>query len=93
MGYKNPLLTLPAMQELLALPPSPEKVLIERICREIRAEANRLAETSWRRRKAPMACYWRVLSTYARHMAHALSKGDELRAAAKTQMVNLTKDE
>lgn len=74
MGYKNPLLKLPAMQKLLALPPSPEKVLIEQLLREIRAMANEEAERSWRLRKAPMACYYRVVSTYARHIAQALRK-------------------
>lgn len=75
MGYLNPLLKLPAAQALLALPSSPEKALIEQLFREIRGEANKLAEESWRKRKAPMAAYWRAVSTYARHVAHAISKG------------------
>lgn len=74
MGYKNPLMKLPAMRKLMALPPSPEKVLLEQLLREIRAMANDEAERSWRLRKAPMASYYRVVSTYARHIAHALRK-------------------
>jgi hypothetical protein len=45
--------------------------------RELRADADRQAEESWRKRKGPMAAYWRAVSTYARHVAHALSKGDQ----------------
>lgn len=74
MGYLNPLLKLPAAQQLLALPPSPEKALIEQLFREIRGEADKLAEQSWRKRKGPMAAYWRAVATYARHVAHMLSK-------------------
>jgi len=35
---------------------------------------NAEAENAWRRRKGPMAAYWRAVATYARHLAHALSK-------------------
>lgn len=41
--------------------------------RDLRDQANTEAENAWRRRKGPMAAYWRAVSTYARHMAHALS--------------------
>lgn len=41
--------------------------------RELRAQANDEAESAWKRRKGPMAAYWRAVSTYARHLAHALS--------------------
>lgn len=74
MGYENPLMKLPATQRLMALPRDQREV-IEALMREIRAEANDLAEESWRKRKGPMAAYWRAVSTYARHVAHALSKG------------------
>jgi len=74
MGYENPLLKLPAAQKLLALPPDQRQV-IEALMRELRADADHQAEASWRKRKGPMAAYWRAVSTYARHVAHALSKG------------------
>lgn len=74
MGYENPLLKLPAAQRLLALPPEQREV-IEALMRELRADADRLAEQSWKKRKGPMAAYWRAVATYARHVAHALSKG------------------
>lgn len=73
MGYINPLLDLPAGQALLSLPP-PERARIEAVMRELRDQANREAEVAWSRRKGPMAAYWRAVATYARHVAHAVSK-------------------
>lgn len=75
MGYINPLLRLPSSRKLLALP-ADQRRLIEDLLRELRADADREAENAWKRRKGPMAAYWRAVSTYARHIAHMLSKGD-----------------
>ncbi|MFT3815622.1 MAG: hypothetical protein QM740_20035 [Acidovorax sp.] len=71
MGYLNPLLRLPAAQGLLALG-APERAALGQLLMELRAQANDEAENAWRRRKGPMACYWRAVSTYARHLAHVL---------------------
>jgi hypothetical protein len=76
MGYANPLLKLPAGQALLALPPS-ERRAIEAVMRDLRHQANKEAETAWKRRKGPMAAYWRAVATYARHIAHAVSKNTQ----------------
>jgi acyl-CoA reductase-like NAD-dependent aldehyde dehydrogenase len=72
MGYINPLLRLPAGKALQELPKA-DRERIEAVMRELRDQANQEAETAWRRRKAAMAAYWRAVSTYARHIAHALS--------------------
>lgn len=74
MGYINPLLRLPAMQDLLAMP-AEQRAPLEALMRDLRSDADREAESAWRRRKGPMAAYWRAVSTYARHVAHALGKG------------------
>ena len=74
MGYENPLLKLPAARRLLALP-ADQREPIEALMRELRADADKLAEQAWKKRKGPMAAYWRAVATYARHVAHALSKG------------------
>ncbi len=74
MGYENPLLRLPAGQALLQLPQE-DRARIEAVMRALRAQADAEAENAWRRRKGPMAAYWRAVATYARHTAHALSKG------------------
>lgn len=79
MGYKNPLLKLPAMRVIMALP-ADQRGPLEALMRELRADADRLAEESWRKRKGSMAAYWRAVSTYARHVAHALSKGHQVAA-------------
>lgn len=73
MGYTNPLLELPAGRALMALPAEDRK-RIEAVMRELRAEAHVQAEIAHRRRKGPMYAYWRAVSTYARHTAHALSR-------------------
>jgi hypothetical protein len=74
MGYLNPLLQLPAGQALLELP-ADVRAPLERVLRQLRDQANQEAENAWKRRKGPMAAYWRAVATYARHSAHALAKG------------------
>lgn len=73
MGYLNPLLRLPAGKALLDLP-APDRKRIEAVMRDLRDQANKEADIAWKRRKGPMAAYWRAVATYARHLAHALSK-------------------
>jgi hypothetical protein len=73
MGYLNPLLQLPAGKALAALP-ADQRAPIEAVMRDLRHQANAEAEKAWAKRKGPMAAYWRAVSTYARHTAHALSK-------------------
>lgn len=76
MGYINPLLKLPAGKDLLQLP-APDRARIATVMRDLRHQANVEAEKSWSKRKGPMAAYWRAVSTYARHLAHALEKQKE----------------
>ncbi|UYL85458.1 hypothetical protein gp03c [Acidovorax phage Aval] len=73
MGYINPLLDLPAGKALLRLPKG-DRARIGAVMRDLREQANQEAEMAWKRRKGPMAAYWRAVSTYARHVAHALSQ-------------------
>lgn len=73
MGYINPLLKLPAGRALLDLPRE-QRQPIEAVMRDLRDQANTEAENAWKRRKGPMAAYWRAVSTYARHVAHALAQ-------------------
>ena len=73
MGYINPLLDLPAGRELVRLPRH-ERERIEAMMRALRDQANTEAEKCWQRRKGPMAAYWRAVATYARHIAHAVSR-------------------
>ena len=73
MGYLNPLFKLPAGRRLLDLPQD-QRSAIAGLFRELRTEANAKAEDAWKRRKGPMAAYWRAVATYARHTAHMLEK-------------------
>ncbi|MDC6180062.1 hypothetical protein [Ralstonia solanacearum] len=75
MGYINPVLKLPAAQKLAALPLE-QRLAIAAVFRELRGVADDLAESSWSRRKGPMASYWRGVATYSRHLAHALERPD-----------------
>jgi hypothetical protein len=71
MGYTNPLFDLPAAKELLALDEADRK-RFARLFQDLRHQANQEAELCWKRRKAPMAAYWRAVATYARHVLHTL---------------------
>ena len=74
MGYLNPLFKLPTAQALMALPRK-DRLVIAELLRDLRQQADAEAERSWKRRKGPMAAYWRAVATYARHCAHLLRRG------------------
>jgi hypothetical protein len=71
---RNPLLGLPAMAEILALP-APNRAAIAALLKDLAKDANRRAEQAWRKRKGPMAAYWRATSTYAIHASRAIRHG------------------
>jgi hypothetical protein len=68
---RNPLLALPAMAALRALPPD-ARVAICALVADLRIDAARRAEESWRKNKGPMAAYWKAVSVYALHIGRAL---------------------
>ena len=41
---------------------------------ELRVDALARAELQWKRHKAPMALYWKVVGVYAGHLAHSIRK-------------------
>ena len=53
------------------LPPGAREVLADALV-DLRRDARKRAELQWRRNKAPMAFYWRVVAVYAGHLARAL---------------------
>lgn len=65
---RNPLLALPVAKKIAAAPPE-IRALWRELCMEIRTEAKLRAEKCWRTHKAPMACYWKVISVLAGHAA------------------------
>jgi hypothetical protein len=68
---RNPVLALPAVQDLLALPPG-SRAALRSVLRALSRDARDRAEASWRRHKAPMAAYWKAVAVYANHVARAL---------------------
>ncbi len=91
MGYLNPLLRLPAGRALLELPAA-DRLRIAKVMRELREQANSEAETAWKRRKGWGAAYWRAVSTYARHVAHALTRTPERHEKVGTDVDRLLLD-
>ena len=71
---RNPLLTLPAMAQLQALP-ADQRAALAMLLEQVAVDAHAKAETSWRKRKGPMAAYWRAVGVYARHTSRAVRRG------------------
>jgi hypothetical protein len=70
---RNPVLAIPQFQRLMDLPPETREALAAFLYGI--AEAARIkGNESWRRNKAWMAAYWRVVAVYARHTARALGR-------------------
>jgi hypothetical protein len=70
---RNPLCSLPAVEQLRALPTESQSAL-KSVLREISADARMRAEKCWRTHKAPMAAYWKAVAVYANHTQRLLSE-------------------
>lgn len=64
---RNPVLALPAAQQLLALPPEQRKIIHDLLA-DLTTDARSRAQESWRRNKGPMAAYWKAVGAYAHHL-------------------------
>lgn len=73
MGDVNKPLGLPTSKELMKLP-TPDHTRIALVMRDLRHLANIESESSWKKRKRPITAYCRAVSTYLRHLAHALKQ-------------------
>jgi hypothetical protein len=69
---RNPLLALPAMEQMQALPPESQAAL-RALLKDVSKDARARAEKCWRTHKAPMAAYWKAVAVYANHTARALA--------------------
>jgi hypothetical protein len=69
---RNPMLALPATRRLAESLQEPARALLAEVLTELARDAADRARASWRSHKAPMACYWKIVSVYARHLARAL---------------------
>jgi hypothetical protein len=70
---QNPVLGLPSTKRLASLPVEVRTLLAD-IVWEIALDARERAQASWKRRKAPMAFYWKVVSVYAGHLSRAIRR-------------------
>ena len=74
---RNPLLALPAAQEIQALlADNPElKAAYKRLHRELKAQARDQENRCYRQRKGPLTAYWMAVGTYAGHLANVAGRG------------------
>jgi hypothetical protein len=70
--------------------PEPEKKRLRSLLLEMAAEANEKAEHCWRKRKGPMAAYWRAVSTYAKHTAKAFRSNISIPPVVKDSLTTET---
>ena len=68
---RNPVLALPSVARLQSLSPA-ARAELRQLLLELRGDAQVRADDCWRRHKAPMAAYWKVVSVYAGHVARVL---------------------
>jgi hypothetical protein len=71
---RNPVLALAATAKLQALP-ADQRALLAELLEELAQDAHQRAEEAWRRRKGPMAAYWRAVGVYGRHTGRAIRRG------------------
>jgi hypothetical protein len=67
-AVRNPLLSLPAAQDICNLPPE-AKAALRDLLNQVSKDARARAEKAWRGHKAPMATYWKTWAVNARHAA------------------------
>lgn len=70
---RNPLLALPAARRIARLPED-QRVALAGLLRDLAADAAERAEESWRKKKGPMAAYWKAASVYAKHTARVIAR-------------------
>lgn len=71
MEVRNPVMGLPAVAKLRALPID-TRLALRAVLTDLAADAASRAEKSWRQNKGPMAAYWKAVSVYAKHTRAAL---------------------
>lgn len=61
-----------AWRETFAALPAEARAALRAALLSLRADALARAQLQWRRHKAPMALYWKVVGVYAGHIARAI---------------------
>jgi hypothetical protein len=70
---RNPILALPAFRAVYSLPDE-TKVALASLLDNLSRDAEAKAQTSWLKKKGPMAAYWKACAVYAKHIARAIRK-------------------
>jgi hypothetical protein len=68
---RNPLITLPAFEQLCMLSPD-SKLALRMLLLDLHGDALTRAEKCWKKSKPPMAAYWKAVAVYAKHTARLL---------------------
>jgi hypothetical protein len=71
---RNPILALPELQAILALPIDQREALAG-LLGALAVTARAKAQASWLKNKGPMAAYWKAAGAYATHIKHAVRRG------------------
>lgn len=69
---RNPVLRLAATQTIIEDIPPDVRRLLGTLLRQLANQAAAEGEKCWGGGKAMMGAYWRVVSVYSRHIAHAI---------------------
>ncbi len=58
--------------ETFSILPTDSKVALKAALTQLRIDALKRSDYCWKRHKAPMALYWKVVGVYAGHIARAI---------------------
>lgn len=72
VDVRNPIVLMPEAVALAAALSPGQRRLFGDLMRRMAVEADKNAEKAWRKRKGPMAAYWRAGCTYMKHIARAI---------------------
>ncbi len=89
LAVQNPVFAIPGIRETLAGLMPEARAALRGVLVGIQSDAAARAAESWRKHKAPMACYWKAVSVYAGHIARALGTRDQVEAAARSEREEL----
>jgi hypothetical protein len=68
---RNPVLRMSQVGELRKLP-EPARKALANLLAAMSMDARAQADRAWKKHKAPMACYWKAVAVYAKHISRAL---------------------
>lgn len=72
LEVRNPILRLPATRAIIEQMDPESRRLLGTLLRQLADQAAVDADKCWNNGKGMMGAYWRVVSVYAKHIAHAV---------------------